>query len=478
MVSKLKIAAVESMSALMSAFPVVGMLNMENLPARQLQVMKAMLREKGVTIIMARKRLIRRAIEAVDKENIQQLPDNMVGMPALLVTKDNPFTLYAILEKNKSPAPAKAGQTAPKDVLVKAGPTTFAPGPIISELGAVGIKTKVEGGKLAIISDTVLVKEGDEISQPVADMLKRLDIQPMEIGLDLRAVWEKGTIFDGKQLRIDEEEYFNNFTTAASWAFNLAVEMAYPTEGTIGVLLSKASSESRAVALEGGVLTDETVGELIGKVEREALSLQKEANVPVEAKSVEEPAEEPEAPTEETPAEESEAPAEETPAEEPEEPAEETPAEEPEAPAEETPAEEPEEPEAPAEETPAEEPEAEDEPTPDPDPTPEPVPQPDPTPEPLSEPQPEPVPSAHDLMKQKEEQPEITIEEPVERSSPRTAFIKEEKPMSADDLLADLEDEDDEDEILEIKDNQDEETKKAEELFEKLKKQGTLREDN
>ena len=81
-------------------------------------------------------------------------------------------------------------------------------------------------------------------------------------------------------------------------------------------------------------------------------------------------------------------------------------------------------------------------------------------------------------MKQKEEQPEITIEEPVERSSPRTAFIKEEKPMSADDLLADLEDEDDEDEILEIKDNQDEETKKAEELFEKLKKQGTLREDN
>ncbi|MBI2112759.1 50S ribosomal protein L10, partial [Candidatus Woesearchaeota archaeon] len=36
-----------------------------------------------------------------------------------------------MLEKNKSNAPAKPGQVAPKDITVKAGATSFAPGPII-----------------------------------------------------------------------------------------------------------------------------------------------------------------------------------------------------------------------------------------------------------------------------------------------------------------------------------------------------------
>jgi large subunit ribosomal protein L10 len=42
--------------------------------------------------------------------------------------------LYKILQKSKSSAPAKAGQTAPNDIYVKAGKTSFAPGPIIGEL--------------------------------------------------------------------------------------------------------------------------------------------------------------------------------------------------------------------------------------------------------------------------------------------------------------------------------------------------------
>ena len=62
--------------------------------------------------------------------------------------------------------------------MIHAGPTSFAPGPIISELAAVGIKTKVEGGKLAVIQDTVIVREGQVISQKVSETLKRLDIRP------------------------------------------------------------------------------------------------------------------------------------------------------------------------------------------------------------------------------------------------------------------------------------------------------------
>ncbi len=259
--------------------PIIGVVNLQNLPAQQLQKMRSMLKSKGVKLAMARKNLLLRSLSESGKKNIAQLSEKVKGMPALLFTKENPFALSALIEKNKSEAPAKAGQEAPKDIIVKAGPTNFAPGPIISELAAVGIKTKVDAGKLAILVDTKVAKEGDIISAKLAETLKRLDIKPMEIGLNLVAVWENGLVFDSKHLHIDEAEYFNNITKAASWAFNLAVEAAYPSKETAEVLLQKAFREAKAVGVEGAVITEETREEILARSEREALSVKKEADL-------------------------------------------------------------------------------------------------------------------------------------------------------------------------------------------------------
>jgi len=279
MVSEKKQRQVQGLAGEIKSSPIVAVVNLQNLPAQQLQKMRAMLRSKGVNINMARKKLLQLALKESNKDNIDQLTAKIKGMPALLFSKDNPFTLNAIIQKNKSEAPAKAGQEAPKDIVVKAGPTNFAPGPIISELASVGIKTKVDGGKLAILSDTIVAKEGDIITPKLAETLKRLDIKPMEVGLDLVAVWENGLVFDAKQLYIDEKEYFNNIMQAASWAMNLAVEAAYPTRETTEVLLQKAFREAKAVGVESAVMTQETREEILAKSEREALSVKKEANL-------------------------------------------------------------------------------------------------------------------------------------------------------------------------------------------------------
>ncbi|MEK6968809.1 MAG: 50S ribosomal protein L10 [Nanoarchaeota archaeon] len=279
MVSDKKKKLVQELISDIKNYPIVGVVNMQSLPAQQLQTMRAMLKSKKVKISMARKRLLLRAIAESQKNNIGKLSEKVKGMPALLFSEDNPFTLCAILQKNKSEAPAKAGQVAPKDIIVKAGATNFAPGPIISELAAVGIKTKVESGKLAIIADTTVAKEGDIISPKLAETLKRLDIKPMEIGLNLVAVWEDGLIFDAKQLHIDEKEYADNFTKAASSALNLAVEIAYLTTETTEILLQKAFRNAKAVGVESAYMTDETKDEILAKSEREALSVKKEANL-------------------------------------------------------------------------------------------------------------------------------------------------------------------------------------------------------
>lgn len=279
MASEQKQKLVQQLVQDIEQFPIVGVVNLQNLPAQQLQTMRSMLKSKGVKISMTRKKLLYLALSQSKKKNLDQLSAKIKGMPALLFTKDNPFALNALIVKNKSEAPAKAGQTAPKDIVIKAGPTSFAPGPIISELAAVGIKTKVNAGKLEIISDVTVAKEGDVISAKLAETLKRLDVKPMEVGLNLVAVWEDGLVFDSKHLHIDEKEYSQKITQAATWAMNLAVEAAYPASETTELLLQKAFREAKAVGVEYVILNKETSEEILARSERQALSVRREANL-------------------------------------------------------------------------------------------------------------------------------------------------------------------------------------------------------
>lgn len=285
MVSDAKKQLVQKLASEIQHSPLVGLLDFQNLPAPQLSKMKRMLRMQGVHMIMTRKRLLNLALQQSGKDKILSLTEKMKGMPALLLSSGNPFALYSLIKKNRSEAPAKPGQTAPRDLMVRAGPTSFAPGPIISELAAVGIKTKVEGGKLAVIQDTVIVKEGQVISQKVSETLKRLDIKPMEIGLTIVAVWEKGLVFDASQLDIDETAFAKSIQEAVQSGLNLAVEIAYPATDIIELLLQKAFNEAKFLSLEQNILNEATADEIIGRIEREALALKEAAGIEIPEKS-------------------------------------------------------------------------------------------------------------------------------------------------------------------------------------------------
>jgi large subunit ribosomal protein L10 len=268
---------IKKIQDLSKKYPIIGIINMHSLPAAQLARMKAQLRQ-NMEMLMTKRSLILLALEKLKatKPGVEKLEQILPAMPALIFTKDNPFALYRTIKKNKSKAPAKAGQLAPFDLIVPAGPTPFAPGPVLSELSMLGIKAGVEGGKVAIKQDCTVCKEGQPIKPALASMLARLSIEPMEIGLDLVAIYEAGTIYPKTVLDIDDVKFMSDLTTAASWAFNLAMEASYPSKDTAEPLLQKAFREAKAVALEGGVTEPELMGELLAKAEREAMSLQSE----------------------------------------------------------------------------------------------------------------------------------------------------------------------------------------------------------
>ncbi len=278
-VSEKKKAIVKEFVSLIEEYPIIGVVNMENLPGSQLQQMRGRLKGQ-IKIAMTKKRLLKRAFDAVGdrKKGVSHLVSYFKGIPALLFTNENPFLLFKIIKKNKSKAPAKAGQPAPHDIKIAAGPTPFAPGPVIGELGMLGIKSKVENGKIAIIQDTVVCEAGEEISPQLASMLAKLNILPMEIGLDVVAVYEKGEIFTKDILDIDEDKFMATLAEAIQCAFNLAVEAAYPTAENNELLLQKASREAKALALEGKILTDAAISMAEGET---AL---KEAAIPAQDK--------------------------------------------------------------------------------------------------------------------------------------------------------------------------------------------------
>lgn len=285
-------------------YSIIGLVNMEDLPAPQLQAMKKELRGK-MNLFMTKKRLMRIALDKIknEKKGAEELEKYFEGMPALLFTNESPFKLSKLLQKSKSKAPAKAGQTAPDDITINKGPTPFAPGPIISELSSIGLKVGVEGGKVAVKEDTVIVKKGEKIKPKVAEILTRLDIKPMEVGLGLVAAYEDGIIYQKDILKIDEAEFNNKLNSAAAQAFNLAFNITYTTKDNINLLISKAFNDAKALGVGQEILDEGIIENLLSKAENSMLSLKNTANI-----ETAEPKEEPKETAGEKPVEEKEKP--------------------------------------------------------------------------------------------------------------------------------------------------------------------------
>ena len=276
-VAEWKKEEVSELKDLIGSYDVIGIVDLLNIPAKQLQEMRKALSGKAI-MRMSKKNLIDLAFEDcnADKINIVDLSEHMNGQIAVIATDMNPFKLYKMLEDSKTSAPAKPGQIANEDIVVPEGDTGFQPGPFLGELQQAGIPAKIDKGKIVVQKDTVVVAEGEEVSKQVAATLSRLDINPMEVGIDLKAVYEEGSIYTSDVLAIDEEKTLADIQGAFLKAFNLSVNAAIPTEKTISTIISLAYNRAFNVAVEGAVMTSKTSETIIGLANAKMLALASE----------------------------------------------------------------------------------------------------------------------------------------------------------------------------------------------------------
>ena len=278
-VAEWKKEEVKELSEIINQYDVIGIVDLMNIPAKQLQKMRKSLNEKAV-IRMSKKNLIDLALEDcnADKNNIVDLSGHMDGQVAIIATEMNPFKLFKILEDSKTSAPAKPGTIAPDDIIVPEGDTGFEPGPFLGELQQVGIPAKIDKGKICVQKETVVVAAGDEVSKQVAATLARMDINPMEVGIDLKAVYEEGSVYTSDVLAIDEEQTLADLQNAFRNAFNLSVNAAIPTEETTSTIITLAYTRAINVGVAGAIMTAETSEPLIGLAQAKMMAIASEVS--------------------------------------------------------------------------------------------------------------------------------------------------------------------------------------------------------
>jgi len=267
-----KARQVEEIKKLLSQYRVIGIASLEKVRAAQLQELKRKL-EKEVVMKVFKNTLVKRAIDELGDPKLKKLEEYLTGPNIFLFTNMNPFKLSILLEKNKVRAVAKAGDKASFDVVVPAGNTGLSPGPVISQFSTVGIPTRIESGSVWVNKDTLVCRKGEVISLQLANILSKLGIKAVEIGLSLKVVYDDGYIITEEDLTVDLDEIRKSIEEAHSYAFNLSINAAIPMPENISLLLQKAHQEAYALAVNAAVPTRETIEDLLRKAYAEVLSL-------------------------------------------------------------------------------------------------------------------------------------------------------------------------------------------------------------
>ncbi|HJW98410.1 MAG TPA: 50S ribosomal protein L10 [Candidatus Bathyarchaeia archaeon] len=268
-----KTKEVDELTKLISRYKIIGIASLNKVRAAQLQEFKRNLADR-VLMRVLKNTLMKLAIENCrERPDLKKLEEHLQGSNLFMFTDLNPFKLALTLERGKVKTTAKSGDIAAFDVVVPAGNTGQPPGPIISQLNAVGLPTRIESGSVWINKDTLVVKKGEAINERLASMLSKLGIKPVETGLAMTVVFDEGLIIRQDQLKISVDGTKHDVENAYADAFALSLGISYPTEDSMVALLQVAHKEAYALALAAAIPTKETIEDLIRKANAEMLSL-------------------------------------------------------------------------------------------------------------------------------------------------------------------------------------------------------------
>ena len=263
---------VEELARLIKEYPTIAVFDLTGTRANIIHEMRKKLRGVGV-IKIAKKSLFMRAADSAGRPDVKKLVENLAKPVGFVFTTLSAFKLSLIIEQNKIPMFAKAGEVADFDVWIPETNTGLPPGPILTDFGKLKIPTRIEGGQIWVAKDTLVAKKGDVIDHLLASILVRLNIKSVMRGLSLIAAYEDGVIIKAEDLKLDLDVFRQNLAEAVQHAMNLAVQMGYVTPETVRPVITLAVRQALNVALESGYVSKDTAQQLIARAHAVASSI-------------------------------------------------------------------------------------------------------------------------------------------------------------------------------------------------------------
>jgi len=223
--------------------PTCLIVNVDHVGSSQLQEVRIELRGKAI-VLMGKNTMIRTALrkrfEETGDEGLERLLNVMRGNLGFIFVKEGHVDFVReTIAKHVVPSGAKVGAEAPCDVELPAGPCGLDPAQT-SFFQALNIATKIVKGAIEIVNGVQILKKGDKCGASAVALLQKLNIKPFEYGINLRMVYQGGSVFDAKVLDITDEVLTQKFLEGASNVAALGREIGIPTEAGLPHMFKNA----------------------------------------------------------------------------------------------------------------------------------------------------------------------------------------------------------------------------------------------
>lgn len=242
----------EKLTSLLSTYTKCFIVEVDNVGSKQLQTTRSGLRGKA-EVLMGKNTMMRKCmrdyVEANPGSPVEKLIEQCRGNVGFVFTNGDLGEIREILESNTRPAPARVGAVAPSKVIVPKGPTGCDPGQT-AFFQTLQIATKITRGQIEMVNDTPLIEEGEKVTASQAALLQKLGIEPFTYGLNLKSVYDNGSLFDAKVLDITDEVLAAKFAEALQSLAALSMAISFPTEASVPHSVANAFKAILAITIE------------------------------------------------------------------------------------------------------------------------------------------------------------------------------------------------------------------------------------
>jgi len=220
-----------------------------NVGSNQLQQIRQALRGDAA-LLMGKNTMIRKCMREQLSKNpkLEPLLPHVKGNIGFVFTNGDLPEIRNKLAGNRVSAAAKAGSVSPIDVIVPAGSTGLEPTKT-SFFQALLIPTKINKAVIEIINDVHLIKAGNKVTASQAVLLQMLNIRPFSYGLEVKMVYDDGSVYPSSLLDLTDADILAKFRKGVTNVASLSLQIGYPTVASAPYALINSFKNLLAVSI-------------------------------------------------------------------------------------------------------------------------------------------------------------------------------------------------------------------------------------